>query len=124
MLQYRWTKDEGRRLAKTTNQRVLFASDTTFQPQPAERKYRRQSVHLSAACQEDEYTIRFNKSFDPSSIVYKAREGGIHSGVEGLPNLTSAVGRIEAMLCHYQSDSADQEFGDMFFFWEEIVGRI
>jgi len=80
MLQYRWTKDEGRRLARTTDQCVLFASDTTFQRQPAERKYRRQSVHLSAACQEHEYTIRFNKSFDPSSIVYRAQEGGICSG--------------------------------------------
>jgi Zn-dependent peptidase ImmA (M78 family) len=124
MLQYRRTKDEDRRLATTTNQRVLFASDTTLRPQPAECKYRRQSVHLSAACREDEYTIRFNKSFDPSSIVYKAREHGIHSGVESLPNLTSAVGRIEAMLCPYQSDNADKEFGDVFFFWEEIVGRI
>lgn len=124
MLQYRLTKDEGRRLAKTTHQRLLFASDTTPQAPPAERKYRRQSVHLSTGCPEDEYTIRFNKSFDPSSIVYKALQGGIHSGVEGLPNLTSAIGRIEAMTCPYQSDNADEEFGDVFFFWEEIVGRI
>lgn len=63
MLQYRWTKDEDRRLAKTADQRVLFAADSTLlRPQPGERKYRRQSVHLSAACCEDEYTIRFNKS--------------------------------------------------------------
>jgi Zn-dependent peptidase ImmA (M78 family) len=123
MLQYRLTKDEDRRLARTSNQGVLFASNTTLQPQAAERKYRRQAVHLSAACREDEYTIRFNKSFDPSSIVYKAHEGGIHSGVESLPNMTSASGRIEAMRCPYQSDNADEEFADVFFFWEEIVRR-
>jgi Zn-dependent peptidase ImmA (M78 family) len=124
MLQYRLTKDEDRRLAKTSDQGVLFPNHSPVQSHPAERKYRRQSVHLSAACQDDEYTIRFNKSFDPSSIVYKAREGGIHSGVESLPNLTGPIGRIEAMLCPYQSDNAHEEFGDVFFFWEEIVQRV
>jgi Zn-dependent peptidase ImmA (M78 family) len=125
MPQYRFTREEDRRRAKVSNQRVLFANDTTLQPQPAERKYRRQSVHLStpSAETEGEYTIRFNKSFDPSSIVYKAREGGIHSGIESLPNLSGAMGRIEAILCPYQSDNADEEFGDVFFFWEEIVNR-
>ena len=84
--------------------------------------YRRQSVHLSAACGE-EYTIRFNKSFDTSSVVYKAREGGIHSSVESLPNLTNVNGRIEAMLCPYKREDADDDFGDVFFFWEQIVNR-
>ena len=123
MLQYRFTRDEDRRHAKISSQRVLFEKDIRLQPQPAERKYRRQSVHLSASCAEAEaeYTIRFNKSFDPSSIVYKAREGGIHSGIESLPNLSGAIGRIEAMLCPYQSDAAHEEFGEVFFFWEEIV---
>jgi hypothetical protein len=81
-------------------------------------------VHLSTACREDEYTIRFNKSFDPSSVVYKAREGGIQSSVESLPNLTNVGGRIEVMLCPYQSDNADADFVDVFFFWEQIVNRI
>ena len=122
MLQYRLTKDQERQLAKSANQRSLFAKDY-FQPQPVERKYRRQSVHLSAACQQDAYTIRFNKSFDSGSVVYKAHEGGLHTAIEILPNLVAAEGRIEAMLCPYQSDSADAVFGDVFFFWEEIVGR-
>jgi hypothetical protein len=94
-----------------------------FRPEPAERKYRRQSVHLSAACREDEYTIRFNKSFDPSSVVYKAREGRIQTSVESLPNLANVSGRIEAMLCPYQGDNADEDFGDVFFFWEQIIDR-
>jgi hypothetical protein len=123
MLQYRLTREEDRRRAKVSNQRLLFANEVTMQPQAAERKYRRQSVHLSAACAEADYTIRFNKSFDPSSIVYKARESGIHSGIESLPNLSGAIGRIEAMRCPYQSDTAHEEFGDVFFFWEEIVRR-
>ena len=123
MLQYRFTRDEERSLAVTTNQTVLFPSLRRLQSQPAERKYRRQSVHLSAACREDEYTIRFNKSFDPSSIVYKARAGGIQRSAECLPNLANVSGRIEAMLCPYQSDSANADFGDVFFFWEQIVDR-
>ena len=124
MLQYRLTRDEERSLAATTDQTVLFPSFGKLQSQPAQRKYRRQSVHLSAACREDEYTIRFNKSFDPSSVVYKAREGGIQSSVESLPNSANVSGRIEAMLCPYQSDNADADFGDVFFFWEQIVNRI
>jgi Zn-dependent peptidase ImmA (M78 family) len=124
MLQYRLTRDEERSLAATTSQTVLFPNLRKLQSQPAERKYRRQSVHLSAACREDEYTIRFNKSFDPSSVVYNAREGGIQSSVESLPNLANVSGRIEAMLCPYQSDNANADFGDVFFFWEQIVNRI
>lgn len=123
MLQYRLRKDEARTLAKSRSQQLLFASSTKLQPQAAQPKYRRQSVHLSASCPEDEYTIRYNKSFDPSSVVYKAPQSGIQSGIEALPNLTSAVGRIEAVLCPYQSDGSDEEFRDVFFFWEEIADR-
>ena len=124
MLQYRLTRDDERSLAATTNQTVLFPSLRKLQSQPAERKYRRQSVHLSAGCREDDYTIRFNKSFDPSSVVYQARVGGIQSGIESLPNLANVSGRIEATLCPYQSDNADADFGDVFFFWEQIINRI
>ncbi|MDT8069516.1 MAG: ImmA/IrrE family metallo-endopeptidase [Terriglobia bacterium] len=124
MLKYRLTKDEERRLTKAANQGLLFSKVPTLRSQPAERKYRRQSVHLSPACREEEYTIRFNKSFDPSSVVYKAREGGIHSGVENLPNLANVSGQIEAMLCPYQGDNAGEEFGDVFFFWEELIERL
>lgn len=124
MLQYRLTKDEERSLTATTNQGVLFSNLRKLQSQPAERKYRRQSVHLSAACREDEYTIRFNKSFDPRSVVYKACEGGIQSGIESLPNLANASGLIEGMLCPYQGDNAESDYGDVFFFWEQIVNRI
>jgi Zn-dependent peptidase ImmA (M78 family) len=125
MLQYRLTKDEDKRFSRDTNQQLLFANDAALRRQSAERKYRRQSMHLSVACREREpdYTIHFNKSFDPSSIVYKAHAGGIHTGIECLPNLTSAIGRIESVRCPYQSDSADKEFGDIFFFWEEIIHR-
>jgi hypothetical protein len=123
MVQYRLTKEEERRLTNPTSQGVLFSNSTTVQPKPLQRKYRRRSVHLSAGCREEEYTIRFNKSFDPSSIVYKAREGGIQRGVECLPNMANTNGRIEAMLCPYQGDSADEDFGDVFFFWEQIINR-
>jgi Zn-dependent peptidase ImmA (M78 family) len=124
MLQYRLTKEEERRLTKPTSQGVLFSNFTTLQPKPTERKYRRQSVHLSAACREQEYTIRFNKSFDPGSVVYKAREGGIQRSLESLPNMANANGRIEAMLCPYQGSNADEDFGDVFFFWEQVVNLV
>jgi hypothetical protein len=85
MLQYRLTRDEEGSLAATTNQTPLFPSLRKLQPQSPQRKYRRRSVHLSAACREDEYTIRFNKSFDPSSVVYKAREGAFRAAWKAFP---------------------------------------
>jgi Zn-dependent peptidase ImmA (M78 family) len=125
MLQYRFTREEDRKFAQVSNQRVLFENDLALPTNTAERKYRRQAVHLSASCAEAEnaYTIRFNKSFDPASIVYKASKGGDHSDVESLPNLCGAIGRIEAIRCPYQSASAHEDFADVFFFWEEIVNR-
>jgi len=56
--------------------------------------------------------------------VHKVREGGIRSSVESLPNFANVSGQIEAMLCPYQSENADADFGDVFFFWEQIVNRI
>jgi len=125
LLRYRHTREEERRLAQTTTM-SLFTEAIGTPPKPAERKYRRQSVHLSPASPENEYTIRFNKSFDPSSIVYTAREGSIRirTGFESLPNASSAKGRIEAMLCPYQGQDADPEFGDVFFFWERTVDHV
>jgi hypothetical protein len=51
---------------------------------------------------------------DPSSVAYKACEGGIQSSVESLPNLANVSGRIEAMLCPFRGDNADADFGDVF----------
>ena len=123
LLRYRRTKDEERRLSQSKTM-SLFAEEIGAPSQPAERKYRRQSVHLSPACAESEYTIRFNKSFDPTSIVYKAREAGVHAGFETLPNASVGTGRIEAMLCPYQGEDTDPDFGDVFFFWEQLGDRI
>lgn len=123
LLRYRHTREEERVFAKPTAM-SLFTEAIVPPPQPAERKYRRQSVHLSPASGENEYTIRFNKSFDPGSIVYMARQGGIHTGFESLPNASSAKGRIEAMLCPYQCEDADSEFGDVFFFWERTLDHV
>lgn len=44
--------------------------------------------------------------------------------VESLPTLANVSGQIEAMLCPHQSDNTDAAFGDVFFFWEQIVNRI
>ena len=118
-LQYRYRKEEERELNKAANQRNLFSDSSLPAAPPIQRKYRRQSIHLSSACSE-EYTIRFNKSFDVNSVVYQLQDGLIHTGIEQLPNLSGANGRIEAMPCPYQRETANKEFGDVFFFWEQF----
>lgn len=83
-------------LLRIRSQRVLFESDALVHTRGAERKYRRQSIHLSSSCAEaeQEYTIRFDKSFDPRSIVYKARNGGV-----SLRRRKSAEPCVSVMLC-------------------------
>lgn len=122
LLRYRRKVEEERKLRKRTNQPTLFANLKTAASQPAEKKYRRQSLHLSGRC-GDEYIVRWNKSFDPSSVVYRAIKGGIHNSIEELPNLSGKIGRIEVMLAPYQQEAADTGFGDVLFFWEEAGPR-
>jgi hypothetical protein len=117
LLRYRLTLDEERRHDKASKQRSLFSSPPLPSVQPAEKKYRRQSIHMSCNC-EDRHLIRWNKSFDRTSVVYKAKDGRVHSAIETLPNQSERHGRIEAMLSPYQRDEADEEFGDVLFLWQ------
>jgi hypothetical protein len=112
--------DEERRLHKNSKQRLLFSNPQLPLAEPAEKKYRRQSLHMSSNC-GDELLIRWNKSFDRASVVYKAREGGIHRAVESLPNQSGLYGHLEAALSPFQREEADGRFGDVLFFWQHIT---
>jgi len=116
LLRYRLTRSEERRLSTASNQSSLFPDCTVASLEPGEKKYRRQSLHLSSAC-GDEHIIRWNKSFHRASVVYKAVAGGIHRAMESLPNDAASYGQIEAVLAPYQREDADAQFGDVLFLW-------
>ena len=119
LLRYRLTKDEERR-REAPPQGVLFKTKTAPKSDILQKKYRRQSLHLSATCTDD-FTVRWNKSFDPSSIVYKAR---LHRGVvrahEPLPNDREERGLLEAIVAPFQREDADPKFPDVIFFWTPL----
>ena len=83
-----------------------------------EKKYRRQSSFISESCGE-EHIVRWNKSFDRESVVYKAGLdfGVIHRKREALPNEAGMVGMLEALAAPYQREDADGEYRDVLFFW-------
>jgi Zn-dependent peptidase ImmA (M78 family) len=116
LLRYRLTVKEQRR-ATSNEQGLLFGKDSGEVTEAERPKYRRQSVYLSASCGE-EFTIRWNKSFDQASCVYTAgANGGIHFGRESLPNSSGILGRLEVIRAPYQREEAHVEFGDVLFFW-------
>lgn len=119
LLRYRLRLEEERKANRASEQVFLFSTRESGGEQSPEKKYRRQSLYVSEPC-GDEYTIPWNKSFETSSVVYKARSGGIASAIETLPNRTGKYGRIEATLAPYQREEADATFGDVVFFWEEL----
>jgi hypothetical protein len=112
LLRYRLTVGEERRAAAASTQRPLFQVPSSAGREPIEKKYRRQSLHLSSSC-GDEYTVRWNKSFNANSVVYNAHDSRICNAIETLPNQTDKYGRIEAVLCPFQRDEADRGFGDV-----------
>jgi Zn-dependent peptidase ImmA (M78 family) len=117
LLKFRLTVGEERNLQQA-DQQHLFAEHEIPRPKEPIKKYRRQSLHLSQACTA-QHIVRWNKSFDQSSIVYAAgRNGGIHSAREPLPNSDGAIGTLEAIRAPYQREDADEDFADVLFFWQ------
>jgi len=118
LLQYRTSDEQQRLIAREANQRSLFPNfrhiSTGIRP-----KYRRQSCHLSQAC-DDTYFIPWNKSFDVSSSLYESSDAKVKISFEELPNESGKTGRLETMLAPFQRRNAHNGFGDLFFFWEEI----
>jgi Zn-dependent peptidase ImmA (M78 family) len=75
LLRYRLRVGEQRQ-KKAVTQTLLFSSSATSENgEGAEPKYRRQSLHLSEAC-NDAHAIRWNKSFPMESVVYSAAASG------------------------------------------------
>lgn len=116
LLKFRLTVGEERTLHRASQQR-LFAEHKSDSAATT-KKYRRQSLHLSQGCTPN-HIVRWNKSFDPSSIVYVAgRNGGVHIAREVLPNSDGTLGTLEAVRAPYQREDADEEFADVLFFWQ------
>jgi len=76
--------------------------------------------YISSNC-GDEHLIRWNKSFDRTSVVYQAKVGGVCRAVECLPNQAGQCGQIEAVLCPFQREEADADSGDVLFLWQEMI---
>jgi len=114
LLRYRHRVEDMRRLA-SRNQRSLFGDhDWHMIPPP---KLRRQSVHLSESA-EGRHTIRWNKSFDDESCVYRAAaDVGVHGSWEPLPNECTDSADIEAMRAPYQNPENDPAKPDVLFLW-------
>ncbi len=116
LVRYRLTVGEEREKNKG-NQGLLFVHIDPRWGKEAEPKYRRQSLYLSDAC-NNEYMVRWNKSFDRESVVYKAGTfEGIHAANEALPNQVRRIGVLEAIRAPYQREDAHPEFPDVLFFW-------
>jgi hypothetical protein len=118
LLRYRRRVGEDREIIKVSSQQFLFRTNKNG-PAPAAKKYRRQSLYLSDQC-NDSYNIPWNKSFDPGSVVNSAERDCVIAAIEPLPKSSGKTGRLEAIIAPYQREEADNEFGDVLFFWEEI----
>jgi len=119
LLRCRWKKNEKQLLDARANQLSLLNTGSSVEELP-EPKYRRQSFHSSAECGE-EYVIRWNKSFDPTSCFYSAaRTNEIFSSVESLPSLSRAPGLLQAVQAPFQREEAHTENPDILFFWVKL----
>lgn len=114
LLRYRHRKDELRKLT-LARQRDLFLRDAP-QPLPIP-KYRRQAFHPSDSC-SPQHSIPWNKSFDESSVVYRARDASPFERCrEALPNQSGDQGWIEAVIAPYQREGGDTIHPDVLFLW-------
>lgn len=120
LLKYRRRKEEQRaieRMQIVVGQRSLFSVQTHITAEVPEPKYRRQSFHMSDRF-SDRLVVRWNKSFESDSIVYRtAKSGRILTANEPLPNGANTGGRLETVLAPYQRDDADPDHPDVLFLW-------
>ena|SRR6266404_2669560 len=121
LLKYRLKVGEQRALAASAEQQRLFESGYNASAASFERKYRRQSLFMSEAC-DDRFNVMWNKSFSRESIVYRAgRSSEVVSAIEPLPNRIHSQGRVEAVRAPYQREDAHPEFGDVLFLWTGVA---
>lgn len=116
LLRYRRRKSEEQARIARANQLYLgdFREQGDGVPAP---KYRLQSFHSSTGCGE-KFKVRWNKSFDELSCVYKAGHSStVCTAVEELPNMSGETGSLEAVRAPFQRNEASPEFPDVLFFW-------
>ena len=114
LLQYRYRKDEARRMASLQQPFLFGAKSASEVLRP---KLRRQSLHTSDNC-DSRHQVRWNKSFNEESCVYRAAvEDGVQSGRERLPNESGLFGNIEAVRAPYQRPNMDTAQPDILFLW-------
>ena len=120
LLKYRRRKEEQRtaeRVEAGKAQGSLFSRATLSAAIIPEPKYRRQSFHTSEDFPE-RLTVRWNKSFDEDSIVYRAANSATAlQHKESLPNGSATLGRLEVVAAPYQREDADPNHPDLLFFW-------
>ncbi len=121
LLRFRRRKEEARSIEvqqQPVQQRNLFKVRRAPAQEAPEPKYRRQSFHMSDTFPNN-LTVRWNKSFDRGSIVYRGaiRPEDLFSAWEPLPNGRNVDGMLEIARAPYQRDDADSEHPDLIFFW-------
>lgn len=116
LLCFRRTKGDQAKLTSTMQypQANLFNSKRPSQS-IADPKYRRQSFHTSDDFPSS-HVVRWNKSFDEDSIVYKVVPNRVMSSREPLPNDMALEGMLEVIHAPYQR-AADIEHPDLLFYW-------
>ena len=113
LLRFRLRKEEERRVHADV-QTSFFADVSQFAPQP---RYRRQSFHCSS-CLPGDHLVRWNKSFDDTSVVYAvSSEDQILSNVEALPNGKKTLGMLQVTRAPFQRPDAHPERQDLLFLW-------
>jgi Zn-dependent peptidase ImmA (M78 family) len=120
LLCFRRTKGDQAKLKSMMQypQANLFGSAVSAQSMSgiADPKYRRQSFHTSDNFPAS-HTVRWNKSFDENSIVYRVGPFGAMSSREPLPNDMGGEGTLEVIQAPYQREDADMEHPDILFYW-------
>jgi hypothetical protein len=114
LLRYRRRKVEERAAIRELQQELFESEVPRMAPLP---KYRRQSLHVADAC-TSRHTIPWNKSFDPTSLVYRA-SAIPQARMETLPNTASESGRLEAIIAPYQRPDSDEAHPDVLFVWRQ-----
>jgi len=120
LLRFRYKVGEQRAIeaeALQGKQGTLFGGSKAKKSGTAERKYRRQSFHISDSFPDD-WIVRWNKSFEKSSVVYSAGQTeDLLRGQEGLPSASHVGGTLEVQRAPYQRENANTEHPDLIFFW-------
>jgi Zn-dependent peptidase ImmA (M78 family) len=116
---FRRTKGDEEKLNRATVdvQGSLFGSSLADEAATVSPpRYRRQSLHRSEHCPKA-LIIPWNKSFDPTSCLYRTERYEIAHATETLPVGGAPKGKLEAVDAPYQRPGSDPDHPDVLFFW-------